>query len=791
MAQIDEWLERIGLGRYAALFADHDIDLQVLPELGDEPPEAQLAKLEAVLGQSSERLDEVVPLFAALLGVPTGDRYPALTLTPEVQERRTLQVLADQLAGLATRQPVLALYEDLHWVDPSTLELLGLVMERIRRLPVLALITFRPEFQPPWTGHAHVTTLTMSRLGRRQGGDLVARVAGEKPLPAEVVELIVARTDGVPLFVEELTKTVLESGLLADAGDRYALHGPLPPLAIPATLHDSLMARLDRLAPGKEVAQIAAVIGREFSHELLTMVSPLSQADLNAALDQLVSSELIFRRGGAPQADYSFKHTLVQDAAYQSLLKSTRQQLHARIAQALEGQFPDIVAGEPELLARHWTEARAAQQAARYWRRAGMRASERFAYVEAVHYFRTALRLLDDLPPSEACDRHELLLWLALGPALLSKGSWNAPEVGEAYQRAHELARQVGGPSELFAATWGLWLHSSQCAKHDAARRLSAELITVAERRGDPEMLLQSHHAAWTTHEHLGDPVSCREHALRGIELYRADRHHSHVLSYGGHDPGVCARLHDAGALWQLGYPDQALQSAHDAVALGRQLAHPSSIVMAMYTLATIHWWRREVEPARRCADEVIAFCRQHEIAHILGSAEVMRGWGIAVAEGRSAGIAEIEQGLTDLEVGGPQLRRADCLIMLSEARRSSSEFGPALDAVEQAKLFLSSSGLRRSAPEVARLEGELLLANDGTEPGRAEACFHKALAMARDQHARSLELRAAMSLARLRREQSRRAEARELLAPVYGWFTEGFDTADLTDAKALLDELS
>ena len=287
----------------------------------DEPPEAQLAKLEAVLGRGSDRLDEVVPLLAALLGVPTGERYPALTLTPEVQKRRTLQALVDQLAALATRQPVLALYEDVHWIDPSTLELLGIVIERIRQLPVLALITFRPEFQPPWTGQAHVTTLTMGRLGRRQGADLVARITGDKPLPTEIVEQIVARTDGVPLFVEELTKTVLESGLLADAGDRYELSGPLPPLAIPTTLHDSLMARLDRLAPVKEVAQIGAVIGREFSHEVLAAVSPLSEADLASALDQLVHSELVFRRGVPPEATYTFKHALVQDAAYQSLLK--------------------------------------------------------------------------------------------------------------------------------------------------------------------------------------------------------------------------------------------------------------------------------------------------------------------------------------------------------------------------------------------------------------------------------------------------------------------------------------
>ena len=329
----------------------------------DEPPEAQLAKLEALLGRSSDRLDEVVPLLAALLGVPTGERYPALALTPEVQKRRTLQALIDQLAGLAAQQPVLALYEDVHWIDPSTLELLGLVIERIQRLPVLVLITFRPEFQPPWTGQAHVTTLTMSRLGRRQGADLVARVTGEKPLPAEIVEQIVARTDGVPLFVEELTKTVLESGLLADAGDHYELSGPLPPLAIPTTLHDSLMARLDRLAPVKEVAQIGAVIGREFSHELLAAVADRSADKLGEALDQLVRSELVFRRGAPPEATYSFKHALVQDAAYQSPAQVQAPAAARPHRPGARTAVSRCRRDSAEVLAQHLTEAGLAERA--------------------------------------------------------------------------------------------------------------------------------------------------------------------------------------------------------------------------------------------------------------------------------------------------------------------------------------------------------------------------------------------------------------------------------------------
>ena len=397
----------------------------------DEPAETQLTRFEAVLARSSERLEEVVPLLAALLGVATGERYPLLTLTPEMQKRRTLQVLVDQVEALAAQQPVLVLYEDVHWIDPSTLEFLGLVIERISRLPVLVLIAFRPDFQPPWTGQAHVTTLTMNRLGRRQGADLVARASGDKPLPAEIVEQIVARTDGVPLFVEELTKTVLESGLLADAGDHYELSGPLPPLAIPTTLHDSLMARLDRLGPAKEVAQIGAVIGREFSHERLAAVAPIPANLLGECLDQLVNSELVFRRGTPPETIYTFKHALVQDAAYQSLLKSRRQQLHARIAEALEQQFPDVGETQPEVLAQHLTEAGLAARAIPYWRRAGELAVGRSANLEAIAHLSKGLELIVTLPDAAGHLDEEFALHLAIGGPLGRVNTKHVDDQGE------------------------------------------------------------------------------------------------------------------------------------------------------------------------------------------------------------------------------------------------------------------------------------------------------------------------------------------------------------------------
>ncbi len=485
---------------------------------GDRPEE-QLARLEALLARSSERLNEALPLLAALLGLPTGERYPELRLTAEVQKQRTLQVLVDQLVGLAAEQPVLALYEDAHWIDPSTLELLSLVVERIRGLRALLLITFRPEFQSPWTGHAHVTTLSMSRLGRRQGADLVAQVIDGKRLPAAVVEQIVARTDGVPLFVEELTKTVLESGLLADKGDHYELVGSLPPLAIPATLHDSLMARLDRLARVKEVAQIGAVIGREFSHELLVAVADRPPGQLHGALERLVSSELVFRRGAPPHATYAFKHALVQEAAYQSLLRSRRASLHARILRALEQESRDSKEVEPELLAHHATQAGAVAKAVRYWHLAGEKALERSANAEAAGHLARGLELLGELPDPAARRPLELELRLTLGPALIATRGQTAGEVGANYGRARDLAGEIGEDTQAFRALFGLWQFHLLRAEVRTARVLSEQCAALARRRDDRELLLGACRALGAAHYYLGEFVAAQATLMEGIAL--------------------------------------------------------------------------------------------------------------------------------------------------------------------------------------------------------------------------------------------------------------------------------
>jgi class 3 adenylate cyclase/predicted ATPase len=757
----------------------------------DEPAEAQLAKLEAVLARSSDRLDQVVPLIAALLGVPTGERYPALTLAPEVQKRRTLQALVEQLAGLAAQQPVLALYEDVNWIDPSMLELLGLVIERIQRLPVLMLIAFRPEFQPPWTGQAHVTTLTMGRLGRRQGADLVARVTGTKPMPAEIVEQIVARTDGVPLFVEELTKTVLESGLLTETGDRYELTGSLPPLAIPTTLHDSLMARLDRLAPVKEVAQIGAVIGREFSHELLAAVSPLSDDKLGEALDQLVTSELVFRRGAPPEATYAFKHALVQDAAYQSLLKSKRQQLHARIAEVLEECFLDVGETGPEVLARHLTDAGLVERAIPYWRRAGELAAARSANVEATAHLSKGLELIGKLPNSAEQLDQELAFRLAIGGPLTATHGYPASEVERTYSRAWALCDQLGRSAELFPVLRGLWNYHLVRGELQQAHDLSSRLVALAEEQREPLRRALARRVLGSTLFFLGrftDAMAALDEGIAIDDGIAAWEDPAHLLLYTER-AGVVCRLYSALALWFLGFPDRALESAEAALALGWRVAHANSLAFALSDAAVVHSFRREFDAARRQAEEAIAIASEHRLPQWLAFASICRSFALVGLGQRTEGIAQLQTGLADWNGTGARVLDTQWLGFTAEACAQAGRFDDALAALDRATATAAATGECYYQAELHRLRGAVL-AETG-DAAEAASWLEQAIDMARGQQAKSLELRAATSLARLWRDQGRRAQAHDLLAPVYGWFTEGFDTADLKDAKGLLDELS
>ena len=757
----------------------------------DDPPERKLDKLEATLALSTDEVREVAPLLAALLAIPTGDRYPPLDLTPERQKEKTLAALADQLAGLAARQPALALYEDVHWSDPTTLELLELVVDRVEGLPVLALITFRPEFTPPWGGHAHVTALTLNRLGRRQGGAMVERVTGGKALPAEVAEQIVAKTDGVPLFVEELTKTVPESGLLTDAGDRYELAGPLPPLAIPATLHDSLMARLDRSAPVKEVAQLGAAIGREFSHELLAAVAPLGDNGLKDALDQLVRSGLVFRRGTPPEATYSFKHALVQDAAYQSLLKSKRQQLHARVAQALEARFPEAIRRQPELLAHHLTQAGLLERAVDAWAQAGRTALLRSAMREAATHFDQAIELVTQLPSTVERKRREMALSGQLSVALGSTLGLASQDAERAQLRALELAAEIGDTEDRFRAQWGRWRVYNGRARLDRALQLAEELHVLAGRLKGSEYALQALHALWSTSLLRGEFCRTLEVVQQGRSLYQPEHHGPLAFAYGGHDAGECCLSLGGNALWFLGHPEQAQRWHEEALALAMRLGHPQIICHAYNWTAVRLQLAGEVEALRAHVEVMSRLAREHAFANWYPEAKILEGWIAATRDRDRHALALIREGLGERTATGTLFAQTYLMAVLADACLATGEAAEAQAVAGKALTQVRLTGEHLCEAELHRLRGRALLAQDRGRVPEAEAALLDALRAARARSARTSELRTATSLAQLWAERGRRTEARDLLAPIHGWFTEGLDTPDLREARALLDELA
>jgi class 3 adenylate cyclase/predicted ATPase len=751
--------------------------------------DAKLDKLEALLAPSATDVQEATRLLAAVLAIPADHRYPPLALTPQRQKQRTLELLVEQLAGLAGQRPVLAVYEDAHWIDPSTFELLGLVIQRVQRLPALVLITFRPEFVPPWTSHAHVTRLSLSRLTRRHGSDIALRVTGGRVLPAEVLEQIVSRTDGVPLFIEELTKAVVESGLLQDAGGRLELTGPLPPRAIPTTLYDSLMARLDRFAPVKEVAQIGAVFGREFSYQLLAAVIDIPAAQLDQALGQLVASELVFQRGTPPEAMYSFKHALVQDTAYQSLLRSKRHQLHAKIARMMEERFPEIAEARPELLAHHFTEAGLASQAIVYRQRAGERDLERSAYAEAISQLKQGLELLEALPDRPERVRQELSLRLALGSALTATRGYADPEVGDAYLQARELCRELGeAPPQLFPALHGLYRFYHVRGQLQAAREPGEQLLKMAVSVQDSGLFVEAHRALGVPLFWLGDVTRALENLEQGARLYRAQKHRSHATMFGT-DPGVVCLSYGALALWHVGHPEQAYNRSCEALALARNLSHHHSLALALVFAAWLHQFRREPRAAREHAEAAIAICSEQGFPLFMSMGTILRGWALG-QEGRGEeGVAQMRRGLADLRATGAGLWQPTFLSLIAEADGRIGQARRGLEVLGEAMAIVDRNDERFYEAELHRLKGELLLSTPA-DPSGAERCFRIALEIAGRQRAKSLELRAACSLARLCAREGRRSEAHDLVAPIYGSFSEGFGMPDHQEAKALLDQL-
>jgi predicted ATPase/class 3 adenylate cyclase len=754
----------------------------------DDTDEQRLAKLEAVLALGTNDLSEAVPLLADLLSIPTGERYPPLNLTPQKRKEKTRCAQLEQVEGLAAQQPVLMVWEDVHWSDPTTREVLDLLIDRVPMLRVLVILTFRPEFTPPWIGRAHVTMLTLNRLPPRQGAEMITHVTGGKALPKEIADQIIDRTDGVPLFIEELTKTVVESGIVTEAGDHYAVTGPTAPLAIPASLHASLLARLDRLAPTREVAQIGAALGRQFSHELISTVASMPQHQLDDALAQLVGAELIFRRGTPPDAEYTFKHALVQDAAYSTLLRSRRQQLHARIAATLENQFPELVAAQPALLAEHCAEAGLAEKAIGFRLRAGQQALARSAMTEAVAQLRKGLDLLAGLPDGLRRQQQELDLQAALGPSLAAIKGYSASDVGYTLTRAKILAEQLDRSDHLIPLLYGLWAFHFIRGEHRLALSSAEQLENFGEARKNVAALLLGHLYHGITRFMLGEFVAAI--ALLN-ECYPLSDGALRAACAGltAEDPYVMALSWIALTSTVLGHIDQAQERTAEALSTGRQLKQPYSVGFALYFACVTTSLTVSTSEQLRYADELIALSMEHNFFYLLALGHFQRGLALTTLGKPRDGLSAMAKSLSMLQSIGAITITPWIFETQADAYAKLGQLQEGLACLAKAAQTIESTDERNIQSDVHRTRGDLLIAIG--DRGGAEENYRQALAVAARQGAKIYELRAATILARLWRDQGKPIEAGELLAPIYGWFSEGFDTPVLQDAKALLDELA
>jgi class 3 adenylate cyclase/tetratricopeptide (TPR) repeat protein len=759
----------------------------------EDSAENKLDKMESTLSLTlgDKGIQATAPLIATLLSLPA-ERYPVINVAPQKFKELTLDALVRQVLRLAQRKPLLMVFEDAHWVDPTTQEVLDDLAQRIAHAPVLLLVTHRLEYVAPhWASEAHVTSLKLNRLSLKLGAELVGNVAGGRKLPGDVLRQVVEKTDGVPLFVEELTKTVLESGLVQRMGEDYQLDGPLPPLAIPSTLQDSLMARLDRLSEVREVAQLGACIGREFGHELLAIVSPLPEGKLYSAMKQLVDAELVFRRGEPPDATYTFKHALVQDAAYGSLLKSRRQLLHGSIAQALEQYFAERVVDEPEVLAHHYTEAGLYAQATSYWLKAGERGVARFSNAEAIGHTNRGLQLLEFLPEGIDRDRQELFLQVNLGTALgVSKG-YTASEVGEAFERARQLSERVGETPADLLMLFGLYTYYLMRADYVTSKGIAERIMELAKQANDPGAVVLGHDCLGIVAFFTGDLDRTLSHTRAGIQVYKKMGAKS-LASIYGYDPGTLCYEFTSWSMLYQGYFDQATRIFETGFNIALADGHPLTVATSKVHIACIDASRDDPESGVQHARDAAIFCKDNSILLRQAEAQIVEGWAIAESEDPAKGVAIIENGLALWQQLGAHIHDAGWYLLLAKSYLCAERLEDARRALESAFTAASERNEHVVTAELHCFDGQLRLAEGGADEGAAaERCFETAIDFARKQKAKLFELRASRRLARLWISQGKRKEAHDLLSPVYNWFTEGFDTKDLKEARALLEELA
>ena len=766
------------------------VQLERLTRLkADDSAAQRIQKLETVLAASGLDRNEVAPLFGALLSIPVDERYAQLTLNPTQQRRRTFSALLDLIECLARQQPILFVFEDVHWADATSLELLDLIVDRLRQLPVLALFTSRPEFEPPWKGLANVDVLALGPLDRNDIQTIVSKVAGGRALPTEVMQQIIVKTGGNPLFVEELTKAVLEGGILVENAQRYEINGRLPALAIPATLHDSLMARLDRLPPStKEFCQVCSAIGREFSYLLLRELIGGDEAMLIDALAHLEQAELVFRRGEPPECMYSFKHVLVQDAAYESLLKSRRQQLHGRIGRALEEKFADTVASEPELLARHFTEANLPDRAIDYWLKAGNLALSRSANAEAVKHLKRGIELTQSQPTSSEYLHRELEFYLALGPAMAATEGYAASETLRVFARARELLGEAGSPQEQMTVLWGAYLAHGMRAEHAAALQVARQFLTLGGRHEHPGMSALGNRFTGQTLYLMGNLVEARVHLERTLAICSANQKTIATYRRFGTDDQVGALTHLGSTLLLLGYPQQSDLSVAKAVSRARELALALTTALSFSNVALLGALGGDPNRAAAFAEEAIAHCAKHGLSDPEHWARFTQGALLAQGGDPRQGIAIMRDAVAAADNNADWNRRTLYLGHIASAHTSLGEPAVALDLLNEAVRLVEIRNEGFFAAELYRLKGHNLFMLNKRREG--EAALQRALSIARQQQARWWELRAATSLAQHWTREGKYTDALNLLQPVYDWFVEGLDTAPLKAAKALLKDL-
>jgi class 3 adenylate cyclase/predicted ATPase len=752
----------------------------------DDLPTTRLDKLEALHRRTTDRSDDVIPLFAALLSIPTGDRYPPPDPDPQRRRERTLAAMIQELEGLAGQSAVLMILEDAHWADATTLDLVGRIILQIPNLRVFLIATYRTGFAIPWD-HPHVTTLVLNRLGRRHCKAMVASITQGKALPSEVMEQIIAKTDGVPLFVEELTKTVLESGLLTEHADAWLLSGLLPPLAIPETLQDSLMARLDRLSAVKEVAQIGATIGREFSVDLLAAVSAMNLADVRNALAKLEAAGLVFSRG-PPNSMYIFKHALVQDAAYQTLLKSRRQILHARIANVFETRFAEVAQTQPEIVAHHYTSAGAAQTAVKWWLKAGQLAIKRSANVEAVSHLSRAIEQVRMCPESRERDTSELAIRISLSGPLIATRGYVTPELAQNYARASELCGQLGEDKYTFPVMYGQWVIPYVRGDMATALTVSKTFLRLAESQPDLGLQMMGHRIYGSSLVWRGDVLPGSQHLQCALSKFRAPDHDQLAYVFSQH-PRTAALSHLSLALQHLGHLDQAMAAGWEAISQARRIEHFNSIAYSLCFVSLLIMLRRDIETLKRTAGELMQLAREYNASYWLQWAKPMLGWIIAQEGDIDAGIAQMHESTAELQKQQANLWVPQTLLLEAEILGRAKRYQRAYQLLNEAQALIEPLDQRFYEAELHRVRG-LIMSADGTDPQAGAANLDRAIDVARRQNARFLELRAAVSRGRLYVDQGLPHNARDLLAPVFASFSEGFDTADLREARSLLNEV-